>query len=74
VIKGAFNQLTSYEDLEKAKQFFKDKGELYHCSEEASLRGVDVSRFRLVVSQAYDSIQASADWLSRDKNDVEEVG
>lgn len=33
----------------------------------------DVSKFKLVVSQAYDSIQASADWLSRDKKDVEQV-
>jgi hypothetical protein len=37
------------------------------------MRCLDVSKFKLVVSQAYDSIQASADWLSRDKKDVEQV-
>jgi hypothetical protein len=37
------------------------------------MRHADVSKFKLVVSQAYDSIQASADWLSRDKKDVEQV-
>lgn len=57
MVKGSFNSLTSYEDLEDAKAFFKDK---------------DVRKFRLSVSQTFDSIQASADWLKRDLEDVEQ--
>jgi hypothetical protein len=34
----------------------------------------DTSRFRLVVAQVCDSIQASADWLERDLEDVAQVG
>lgn len=58
VVKGSFNSLSSYEDLEDVKAFFKDK---------------DVRKFRLSVSQTYDSIQANADWLERDSADVEQV-
>lgn len=55
LVKGSFNSLSSYEDLEEVKAFFKDK---------------DVRKFRLAVSQTFDSIQANADWLARDKEDV----
>ena len=58
MVKGSFNSLSSYEDLEEVKAFFKDK---------------DVRKFRLAVSQTFDSIQANADWLARDKEDVSQV-
>jgi hypothetical protein len=58
VVKGSFNSLTSYEDLADVKAFFKDK---------------DVRKFRLAVEQTFDSIQASADWLKRDQEDVSQV-
>lgn len=58
MVKGAFNSFSSYEDLEKCKAFFKDK---------------DIRKFKLAVSQTFDSVQASADWLKRDTEDVKQV-
>jgi len=57
IIKGGFTSLSSHEDLEMAKKFFDGK---------------DISKFRLSVLQTFDAMQAAADWLSRDKKDVEE--
>ena len=34
----------------------------------------DIRKFHRGVSQTYDTIQAAAEWLSRDQKDVEEVG
>jgi hypothetical protein len=58
VIKAGFTSLSSHEDLANARKFFEDK---------------DISKFRLPVLQTFDAMQAAADWLSRDKQDVEEV-
>jgi aminopeptidase 2 len=58
LVRGSLTSFTSHEDLQRFKDFFKDK---------------DIRRCKLAVHQAYDSIQASADWLKRDQKDVEEV-
>lgn len=58
MVKGGFSSYSSFEDLDKAKAFFEGK---------------DVRKFRLAVSQTYDSIQAAADWLKRDTEDVTQV-
>jgi hypothetical protein len=34
---------------------------------------IDISKYRLPVLQTFDAMQASADWLTRDKQDVEAV-
>ncbi|WVQ78532.1 hypothetical protein IAT38_000618 [Cryptococcus sp. DSM 104549] len=57
LVKGSFASLTSHEDLARAKEFFKDK---------------DVRKYKSAVAQAYESIQAAADWNQRDKKDVED--
>lgn len=33
----------------------------------------DTRKFTLAVSQTYEAIEASANWLNRDKTDVEQV-
>lgn len=69
LIKYSLGTLTSKADLQKVQDFFKGKGGFINWSE---LTHTDVSRFVLTVGQVNDSIQASADWLERDLDDVSE--
>ncbi|WVO17857.1 hypothetical protein L204_105555 [Cryptococcus depauperatus] len=56
LVKGALAQLSSHKDLERIKAF---------------LESVDTHKCKLAVAQTYNSIQAAADWVSRDHQDVE---
>nr|XP_018263637.1 aminopeptidase 2 [Kwoniella dejecticola CBS 10117]OBR85795.1 aminopeptidase 2 [Kwoniella dejecticola CBS 10117] len=56
LVKGAFQSLSSHEDLKMVQDFFKDK---------------DIRKYKSAVAQSCDSIQAAADWLQRDSEDVE---
>jgi len=37
------------------------------------LTNIDTRKFTLAVSQTYEAIEASANWLDRDQKDVEQV-
>ncbi|KAK8869616.1 hypothetical protein IAR55_000183 [Kwoniella newhampshirensis] len=57
LIKGSFASLSTHKDKERLLEFFKDK---------------NTKQFKLALAQTCDSIQAAADWVQRDKKDVEE--
>ncbi|WRT67329.1 uncharacterized protein IL334_004299 [Kwoniella shivajii] len=57
LVKGAFASLSSHEDFKMVKDFFKDK---------------DIRKYKSAVAQTLDSIQAAADWVDRDSQDIEE--
>lgn len=71
VVKFGFNSLTTLEDLERVKAFFKDKG-MSHL-QRGSMLMTDTRKFALAASQTYEAIEASANWLNRDQKDVEQV-